>query len=575
MKRLMEFMKGHRLECILGPLFKLCEATLELFVPLIIARIIDDYIPLGEAGRSGIISQSLILLLLGFVGLMFSVTAQFFCARAAVGSVTKMRYSLFSHLGTLSYTEIDKLGTSTMITRMTSDANQVQTGINLTLRLLLRSPFVVFGAMVMAWVVAPDTAWLFGVTIAALSVIVFGIMLITMPLYKKVQGGIDGVVEKTRDNLSGARVIRAFSCEDGEISDFEARNNALAKGQRLAGRISALMNPLTYVIINLAILFLIYTGAIDVSVGNLTAGQVVALYNYMSSILIELVKMANFIISMTKSAACLGRIGAVLDIKSSMTEGEHSEGIDTDVAVEFRGASLTYSGASQSSVEGVTLTAKRGEVIGIIGGTGSGKSSLINLIPRLYDATEGEVLINGRSIKDYRYDALRSKIGIVPQRATLFAGTIRDNMRYANCDATDDEIMRAIEIAQASEVVESKGGLDGVIEQGGRNLSGGQKQRLTIARALSANPEILILDDSSSALDYKTDAALRTALRQMAGNTTVFIVSQRASSIMHADKILVLDDGEVVGLGKHEELLDNCEVYREIYSSQFSEEVGV
>ena len=567
-------MKGHRLECIIGPLFKLCEATLELFVPLIIAKIIDDYIPLGEAGRSGVISQSLILLLLGFVGLMFSVTAQFFCARAAVGSVTRMRYSLFSHLGALSYTEIDRIGTSTMITRMTSDANQVQTGINLTLRLLLRSPFVVFGAMVMAAIVAPDTAWLFGVTIVILSVIVFGIMLITMPLYKRVQGGVDSVVEKTRDNLSGVRVIRAFSSEDEEISDFGARNNALAKGQRLAGRISALMNPLTYVIINLAILFLIYTGAIDVSFGNLTAGQVVALYNYMSSILVELIKMANFIISMTKSAACLGRIGAILDIKSSMTEGEYTEGTGTDVAVEFRGAALTYSGASQSSVEGVTLSARRGEVVGIIGGTGSGKSSLVSLIPRLYDATEGEILIDGRSIKDYKYEYLRKKIGVVPQRATLFAGTIRDNMRYANVDATDEDIMAAIEIAQAAEVVESKGGLDGVIEQGGKNLSGGRKQRLTIARALSAKPEILILDDSSSALDYKTDAALRSALKNMPGDTTVFIVSQRASSIMHADKIIVLDDGEVAGLGTHEELLRSCEVYREIYSSQFSEEVG-
>ena len=575
MKRLFEFMKGHRLECILGPLFKLCEATLELFVPLIIATIIDDYLPLGEAGRSGVISQSLILLMLGFVGLVFSVTAQFFCARAAVGSVSKMRQSLFSHIGTLSYTEIDRLGMSTMITRMTSDANQVQSGINLTLRLLLRSPFVVFGAMIMAAIVAPDTVWLFGTTITILSVIVFGIMLLSMPLYKKVQSGVDSVVEKTRDNLSGVRVIRAFSSEDDETRDFGQRNRALAKGQRLAGRISALLNPLTYVIINLAILFLIYTGAIDVSLGNLSAGQVVALYNYMSSILIELIKMANFIISMTKSAACLGRINAVLDIESSMTEGEYCEGIDTDIAVEFRGAALTYSGASQSSIEGVTLSAKKGEVIGIIGGTGSGKSSLINLIPRLYDATEGEVLIDGRSIKDYKYDTLRKKIGIVPQRATLFAGTIRDNMRYANSEATDEDIMRAIEIAQATEVVESKGGLDGVIEQGGKNLSGGQKQRLTIARALCATPEILILDDSSSALDYKTDAALRAAIKSMAGGTTLFIVSQRASSIMHADKIVVLDDGEVVGLGTHDELISSCEVYREIYSSQFSEEVAV
>ena len=575
MKKLAKFMKGHGLECVLGPLFKLFEATLELFVPLIIASIIDVYIPLGDAGFEGIIWKSLKLLLLGAVGLGFSITAQFFCARAAVGSVTKMRYSLFSHLGTLSYADIDRIGTSTMITRMTADTNQVQSGINLALRLLLRSPFVVFGAMVMAAIVAPDTVWIFGVTIAALSIVVFGIMLITMPLHKRVQKGVDKVVEKTRENLSGVRVIRAFCKEENEKEDFARRNGALAKGQRLVGRISALLNPLTYVIINLAILFLIYTGAIKVSHGSLSAGEVVALYNYMSSILIELIKLANLIITITKSVASLDRVSAVLDIKPSMVEGECESGIGSDIAVEFKGAALTYNGASGSSVEGITVAVKRGETVGIIGGTGSGKTSLINLIPRLYDATEGEVLIDGRSVKEYRYGALRKKIALVPQKATLFSGTIRDNMRFINKDATDEEIMRAIEIAAATEVVESKGGLDGIIEQGGRNLSGGQRQRLTIARALAANPEILILDDSSSALDYATDAAIRKSMRGLSKETTVFIVSQRAYSIMHADKILVLDDGELVGVGSHEQLLENCEVYREIYSSQYSERSAV
>lgn len=572
MKNILTFIRGYKKESVLGPLFKLCEATLELLVPLIIANIIDTYIPMGEGGRNGIIIECLKLLGLGVLGLLFSVTAQFFCARAAVGVVTGMRSSLFKHLSTLSYTEIDRLGTSTMITRMTSDANQVQTGVNLTLRLLLRSPFVVFGAMVMAAIVDPGTTWIFGVTIAALSVVIFGIMLITMPLHKRVQKSVDGVVVKTRENLSGARVIRAFCKENDECEEFEVKNSALAGAQKLAGRISALMNPLTYVIINLAIVFLIYTGALEVSLGDLKPGQVVALYNYMSQILVELIKLANFIITLTKAVASANRIGAVFELKSSMTEGERVNGTDSEYAVEFKNAALTYYGAAHSSVEGLTLSVRRGETVGIIGGTGSGKTSLINLIPRFYDATEGEVLIDGINVKEYTNAALRRKIAIVPQKAVLFKGTVRDNMRLGNGDATDEDIMRALEIAQADGVVADKGGLDAMIEQGGRNLSGGQRQRLTIARALVSKPEILILDDSASALDYATEAALRTALRTMGTDTTVFIVSQRACSIMHANQIVVLDDGAPDGIGTHDELMKSSEVYREIYSSQYGEE---
>ncbi len=572
MKNILTFLRGYRKESVLGPLLKLCEATLELFVPLIIANIIDTYIPMGETGRDGIIIECLKLLGLGALGLLFSVTAQFFCARASVGLVTGMRSSLFNHLGTLSYTEIDRLGTSTMITRITSDANQVQTGVNLTLRLLLRSPFVVFGAMIMAAIVDPGTAWIFGVTIAALSVIIFGIMLITMPLHKRVQKSVDDVVIKTRENLSGARVIRAFCKENDECVEFDKRNSALAGAQKLAGKISALMNPLTYVVINLAIIFLIYTGALEVSSGNLTPGQVVALYNYMSQILIELIKLANFIITLTKAIASANRIGAVLDMESSMTEGTLKSGKDSEFAVEFKNAGLTYYGASHSSVEGLTFSVRHGETVGIIGGTGSGKTSLINLIPRFYDATEGEVLIDGVNVKEYTNATLRKKIAIVPQKAVLFKGTVRDNMRLGNDDASDEDIIRALEIAQAMGVVADKGGLDAMIEQGGRNLSGGQRQRLTIARALVSRPEILILDDSASALDYATESALRTALCKMDTGATLFIVSQRACSIMHADKIVVLEDGEPDGIGTHDELLKSSEVYREIYSSQYGEE---
>ncbi len=568
MKRLLKYFNGYKKECVLGPLFKLFEATLELIVPLVIAAIIDKGIGNGDGGY--VVRMCLWLLALGAVGLAFSITAQYFSAKAAVGFVTKLRSALFGHLQTLSYTEIDKVGTSTMITRITSDANQVQTGINLSLRLLLRSPFVVFGAMIMALTIDTDTAWIFSGTIGALSVVVFGIMLITMPLYKKVQARLDGVVGKTRENLSGARVIRAFCKEDAEISEFDQRNTNLAKTQKTVGMISALMNPLTYVIINVAIVYLIYTGAVKVNAGDLTDGQVVALYNYMSQILVELIKLANLIITITKSLASASRISNVFEIKSSIKDGKETEADNnSDYAVEFNDVALTYAGAGDASLSGISFKARRGETIGIIGGTGSGKTSLVNLIPRFYDVSEGAVSVLGRDVREWSSDALRDRIGIVPQRAVLFAGTVRENMLWGNENATDEEIERALEIAQAAGVVADKGGLDARIEQGGKNLSGGQRQRLTIARALVKHPDVLILDDSASALDFATDAALRTAIRGIGGDTTVFIISQRASSIMHADKIIVLDDGRADGIGTHDELLTGCEVYREIYDSQF------
>ncbi len=572
MKKLLKYFNGYKKECVLGPLFKLFEATLELIVPLVIAAIIDQGIGNGDGGY--VVRMCLWLLALGAVGLVFSITAQYFCARAAVGFVAKVRSALFGHLQTLSYTEIDRIGTSTMITRMTSDANQVQTGINLALRLLLRSPFVVFGAMVMAMTIDTDTTLIFAGTIGALSIVVFGIMLISMPLYKKVQARLDGVVGKTRENLSGARVIRAFCKEDAEIAEFGERNTNLTKTQKTVGMISALMNPLTYVIINVAIVYLIYTGALKVNIGELTDGQVVALYNYMSQILVELIKLANLIITITKSLASASRISAVFDIKSSIVDGKETEpNGEADYAVEFNDVTLTYAGAGDASLEGISFKARRGETIGIIGGTGSGKTSLINLIPRFYDASEGDVRVLGHDVREWSSDALRDRIGIVPQKAVLFAGTVRENMLWGNENATDEEINRALEIAQAAGVVADKGGLDARIEQGGKNLSGGQRQRLTIARALVKNPDVLILDDSASALDFATDAALRAAIRNIGGDTTVFIISQRASSIMHADRIVVLDDGRADGVGTHEELLEGCEVYREIYASQFKKEV--
>ena len=569
MKRLLKYLKSYKKECVLGPLFKMFEATLELIVPLVIAAIVDQGI--GDGSTSFVIKASLFLLLLGAVGLAFSLTAQYFSARAAVGFVGKLRYALFEKVGTLSYSDIDELGTSTLITRMTQDASKVQNGLNLTLRLLLRSPFVVFGAMIMAFTVDVKSALNFALVIPLLSVVVFGIMLITMPLYKKAQKGTDKLLGRTRENLSGVRVIRAFGNEDEEVEAFKSENNILTAVQRRVGRISALMNPLTYILINVAILLLIHTGAMQVSRGELTQGQVVALYNYMSQILVELIKLANLIISITKALASASRIADVLDIVPTENMGTLTVGKDTEVAVEFKNAALTYRGSGEPSLEDISFVARKGDTVGIIGGTGSGKSSLVNMIPAFYKATNGEVLVNGVEVSEYTPEALRSLVGIVPQSAALVSGTIRDNMRWGNENATDEEILEAIETAQAGDIVKAKGSLDAKIEQGGRNLSGGQKQRLTIARALVRKPEILILDDSASALDYATDASLRRAIRELDGKTTVFIVSQRASSIMHADKIIVLDDGRAVGVGTHQELIDSCPIYREIYETQFGE----
>lgn len=567
MKRLLKYLKGYKKECVLGPLFKMFEATLELIVPLVIAAIVDRGI--GNDNSSFVVKACLFLLLLGAVGLAFSLTAQFFSAKAAVGFVGRLRYALFEKVGTLSYSDLDELGTSTLITRMTQDASKVQNGLNLALRLLLRSPFVVFGAMIMAFTVDVKSALTFAAVIPLLSIVVFGIMLITMPLYKKAQKGTDKLLARTRENLAGVRVIRAFGNEDEEISAFANENDTLTLVQQRVGRISALMNPLTYVLINIAILLLINTGAIQVSHGNLTQGEVVALYNYMSQILVELIKLANLIISISKALASASRIADVLDIIPSENMGTITEGKDTDVQVEFINAGITYRGSGEPSVEGISLKVNKGETVGIIGGTGSGKTTLINMIPAFYKATEGEVRVMDTEVSEYSPEALRSMIGLVPQNAVLFKGTIRENMLWGNENATDEEIFAALEIAQALDVVEGKGGLDAIIEQGGRNLSGGQKQRLTIARALVRRPKILILDDSASALDYATDAALRMAIKKLEG--TVFIVSQRASSVMYADKIVVLDDGEAVGIGTHAELIESCDVYREIYATQFGE----
>ncbi len=569
MKRLLKYLRSYKKECVLGPLFKMFEATLELIVPLVIAAIVDRGI--GDGSTGFVIRASLFLLLLGAVGLGFSLTAQYFSAKAAVGFVGKLRYALFEKVGTLSYSDIDELGTSTLITRMTQDASKVQNGLNLALRLLLRSPFVVFGAMIMAFTVDAKSALTFAAVIPLLSIVVFGIMLITMPLYKKAQKGTDGLLSRTRENLSGVRVIRAFRQEDEEIDAFKGENDVLTAVQRRVGRISALMNPLTYVLINVAILLLIHTGAMQVKLGNLTQGEVVALYNYMSQILVELIKLANLIISITKALASASRIADVLDIVPTENMGTLTRGKNSDASVEFRSVSLAYNGSSEPSLEDVSFVAKKGDTIGIIGGTGSGKSTLVNMIGAFYKATSGEVLVDGVEVSEYERDALRAKVGIVPQSAVLFNGTIRENLLWGNENATDEDILSAVRMAQAADVLEAKGGLDAMIEQGGKNLSGGQKQRLTIARALVKKPEILILDDSASALDYATDAALRASLREIDGDTTVFIVSQRASSIMHADKIIVLDDGQAVGIGAHEELLSSCPVYREIYATQFSE----
>lgn len=563
-------MKGYRKEAVLAPLFKMLEATLELFVPLIVAAIIDTGISGKDA--SYVIKMVLVLVLLGAVGLGFSVTAQYFSAKAATGFVTRLRHVLFSHIQKLSYEQLDTQGTSTLITRMTSDMNQVQSGVNLTLRLLLRSPFVVIGAMVMAFTVDPKAAIVFVVDVPALAVVVFGIMFASIPLYRKVQSRIDEVLGMTRENLTGVRVLRAFGKEEDQIREFSEKNEELTDTQKFVGKITALLNPVTYVIVNAAIIVLIWVGAIRVHTGILTQGAVVALYNYMAQILTELIKLANLIINITKAVACGNRIQSVLEEEPSVTDGmaeeqEHSPGTP---AVEFKDTGLRYPMASEEALSHISFFAMPGQMIGVIGGTGSGKTSLVNLIPRFYDCSGGQVLVNGTDVKDYKMDDLRSRIGVVPQKAVLFAGTIRDNMQWGKPEATDEEIFRALEIAQALDIVRGReAGLDTKVEQGGRNFSGGQRQRLTIARALVRQPDILILDDSSSALDFATDAALRNAIRTMDPRPVLFVVSQRTNSIQHADKIIVLEDGQAAGIGTHEELLRTCAVYQEIYQSQF------
>jgi len=571
LKKILRYIRGYGKECVLGPLFKLLEASFELLIPLVVARIVD----VGIAGRDQgyVVKMVLVMALLGVIGLVCAVTAQYFAAKAAVGFAARLRHAVMEHLLGLSYTEIDRVGTSTMITRMTSDVNQVQNGVNLTLRLLLRSPFVVFGAMIMAFTIDARAASVFAGVIPVLCFIVFGIMLITMPMYRRVQGKLDGVTSATRQNLAGVRVLRAFCKEEAEVASFEKQTEELTRHQLTAGRISALMNPVTYVVINTAIVLLIHVGALQVDAGILTQGQVVALYNYMTQILVELIKMANLIITMTKAVACGNRIGAVLELKSSQEDGTN-EGRNLAGRVEFKDVTARYAGAGDASLENISFTAEPGQTVGIIGGTGSGKTTLVNLISRFYDAAEGSVLIDGVDVNTLQREDLRSRIGVVPQKAVLFKGTIRENLKWGKADATDEELMAALELAQAREVVEGKeGGLDAVVEQGGTNFSGGQRQRLTIARALVRRPGILILDDSASALDYATDAKLRMAIRNMEAAPTTFIVSQRAASVRYADKILVLDDGRLVGQGKHDELLKNCPVYQEVYYSQFPREV--
>lgn len=572
MKSLLKILKDYKKETILAPLFKFLEVCFELMVPLVMAQIID----VGIVNKDGnyVIKMCLLMVLLGVIGLAAAVTAQYFSARAAVGVSQKLRKTLFSHIQSLSFSEMDVLGTSTLITRMTSDVNQVQNGVNMVLRLFLRSPAVVFGAMIMAFSIDVKSAWIFVVTIPLLSIVVFGIMMITMPMYKKTQAALDRVLNRTRENLTGVRVIRAFNKEKSEQNLFSEENDALSEMQKKVGRISGLMNPVTYVMINAATVVLIWNGAFRVDTGAITQGELIALVNYMSQILVELIKLANLIVTVTKALASANRIEAVMQMKSSMEDGTleyvQSENEQED-AVRFEHVSLTYAGAGDESLTDITFSAKRGETIGIIGGTGSGKSSVVNLIPRFYDVTKGRVLIHGQDVREYRLHSLREKVGVVLQKATLFKGTIRENLMYGNQNATEADIQLALQISQSEEFVSQKeDGIETKITQGGKNLSGGQRQRLTIARALVKKPDILILDDSASALDFATDARLRKAIREMAGQMTVFIVSQRASSIMHADKILVMDDGHITGMGTHAELLDSCDIYREIYNSQYS-----
>lgn len=573
MKKLLIYLKNYKKECVLAPLFKLLEASFELIVPLVMAAIIDRGIAVSD--RPYIFKMGGVLVLLAAVGLTCSITAQYFAAKAAVGFATKLRYSLFSHIETLSFSEMDTVGSSTLITRITSDINQVQSGVNMVLRLFLRSPFIVFGAMIMAFTVNVKAALVFVVTIPLLSVVVFSVMLASIPLFKKVQSGLDQVLGHTRENLEGARVIRAFNKEEDEAREFNASNEFLTNMQLVVGRISTLMNPLTYIIINCAIIAVIWVGGKQVYGGIITQGEVVALVNYMSQILVELVKLANLIILINKAIACGNRIEEVLETKSSIVNApsEVNAASDSENAVVFSHVSMAYASTSEEALTDIDFTAKKGQTIGIIGGTGSGKSSVVNLIPRFYDVSKGSVLVDGRDVRDYDLTELRDKIGVVMQKAVLFQGTIAENLRWGKPDATDEELWHAIEVAQAMDVVEGKEGkLDYMIEQGGRNLSGGQKQRLTIARAVVKDPDILILDDSASALDFATDARLRAALRNLQGNKTIFIVSQRTSSIQFADQIIVMDDGQVAGIGTHEQLLEQCEIYREIYESQFKKE---
>ncbi|MCI7704778.1 MAG: ABC transporter ATP-binding protein/permease [Clostridiales bacterium] len=574
MKKLFVYFKGYGRECVLGPLFKLLEASFELIIPLIVASIIDRGIASGDGGH--VARMVLRMAALGLVGLLAAVTAQYFAAKAAISFSTRLRHALMAHIQTLSYTELDTLGTSTLITRMTSDVNQVQSGVNMCLRLLLRSPFVVFGAMVMAFTIDVRCALIFAAVIAVLCAIVFSIMLVTIPKYRAVQGQLDSVTAATRENLNGVRVLRAFCKEDAETEKFARRNQLLTRMQLAVGRISASMNPLTYVVINAAVIALIHSGAVRVQLGTLTQGEVIALYNYMSQILVELVKMANLIILLTKAWACGDRISAVLSVQSSQQDGGRTFEDAQRGSVAFEDVSLRYSGAGADALEHVTFSARPGETIGVIGGTGSGKSSLVSLIPRFYDATGGRVRVGGVDVRELKKDVLRDAVAIVPQKAVLFKGTIRSNLLWGNENATEQDLLDALTTAQALDVVEAKPGrLDEPVEQGGRNFSGGQRQRLTIARALVKKPDILILDDSASALDYATDASLRRAIRQMDSRPTTFIVSQRASSVRFADQIIVLDDGCVVGIGTHDALLADCPVYQEIYASQYGKEEAV
>lgn len=568
MKKLLIYLKNYKKESVLAPLFKMLEASFELIVPLVVASIIDDGIRQGDLKL--VISRALMLVLLAVVGMVAAITAQFFAAKAATGFATELRHSLFEKIQSFSFNEIDKIGTSTLITRMTNDVNQAQSGVNMVLRLFLRSPFIVVGAFVMAMSIDFKAGLIFLLVILVLSAIVVTIMKITVPMFKNVQGTLDSVTLMTRENLTGARVIRAFTEEENEYKRFSEKNNLLAHFQRLAGRVSALMNPLTYIVVNLGIVLLIYYGSVSVNAGSLSQGDTVALYNYMTQILVELIKFANLVVTISKAFASGTRISTVLDMENSLLKSSDDRDYD-DHAVAFKNVSLTYKGAGDESLTDISFTAEKGDVVGVIGSTGSGKSSLVNLIPHYYDATEGVVTVNGKNVQSYDVDELRSKIGFVMQKAVLFSGTVRDNIKWGKKDATDDEINEALKIAQIYDSVYEKDGLDTVVEQNGANLSGGQKQRLSIARAIVSKPEIIVLDDSASALDFATEKALREAILSLDYKPTLFIVSQRCSSILSADKIIVLDDGKCVGMGTNEELLKSCEVYREIYSSQFEE----